>query len=313
MLFRSTRDRERKLIRKIEKTLELIDHDDYGFFFFFQAEDGIRRLEARPTATECIDCKTLAELKELRETDPETFAQEYQNNPTSGAMSVFSREEYQYISEEDIYYDKVDKKTYIKNKHVNVLLTTDLALSEKEGADYTVFMVTAMDDKSNLYVIEYERFRSADPYEQIDMLFFMMSKWGCEVLTMEQVAFQKTFKRMFEYEMEKRETFFYIHEISRQSMRKIFRIKSLKGPIKANKVFWQHHHVELEEELSQVTATSLGTHDDVIDCLADAWEVQVELYEDKEGPRAEVNTVAWAIEEGLFPTVAEQEEASMYS
>ena len=59
-----TRDRERKLIRKIEKTLELIDHDDYGFCETCGIEIGIRRLEARPTATECIDCKTLAELKE---------------------------------------------------------------------------------------------------------------------------------------------------------------------------------------------------------------------------------------------------------
>ena len=59
-----TRDRERKLIRKIEKTIELIDYDDYGFCETCGVEIGIRRLEARPTATECIDCKTLAELKE---------------------------------------------------------------------------------------------------------------------------------------------------------------------------------------------------------------------------------------------------------
>jgi DnaK suppressor protein len=59
-----TRDRERKLIKKIEKTLELIDKDDYGFCEACGIEIGIRRLEARPTATLCIDCKTLAELKE---------------------------------------------------------------------------------------------------------------------------------------------------------------------------------------------------------------------------------------------------------
>ena len=59
-----TRDRERKLIKKIEKTLELIDKDDYGYCDACGIEIGIRRLEARPTATLCIDCKTLAELKE---------------------------------------------------------------------------------------------------------------------------------------------------------------------------------------------------------------------------------------------------------
>ncbi|NWK72743.1 RNA polymerase-binding protein DksA [Acinetobacter cumulans] len=59
-----TRDRERKLIRKIEQSIEAIKNDDYGFCETCGIEIGLRRLEARPTATLCIDCKTLAEIKE---------------------------------------------------------------------------------------------------------------------------------------------------------------------------------------------------------------------------------------------------------
>lgn len=59
-----TRDRERKLIKKIDKTVDAIEADDYGFCDSCGVEIGIRRLEARPTATQCIDCKTLAEIKE---------------------------------------------------------------------------------------------------------------------------------------------------------------------------------------------------------------------------------------------------------
>jgi DnaK suppressor protein len=59
-----TRDRERKLIKKIDKTIEQIDADDYGYCDSCGVEIGIRRLEARPTATQCVDCKTLAEIKE---------------------------------------------------------------------------------------------------------------------------------------------------------------------------------------------------------------------------------------------------------
>jgi len=62
-----TRDRERKLIKKIDSTLELIEQDDYGFCDSCGVDIGIRRLEARPTATLCIDCKTLAEIKEKQE------------------------------------------------------------------------------------------------------------------------------------------------------------------------------------------------------------------------------------------------------
>lgn len=59
-----TRDRERKLIRKIDKAIDRLEDDDYGFCDDCGVEIGIRRLEARPTATQCIDCKTLAEIKE---------------------------------------------------------------------------------------------------------------------------------------------------------------------------------------------------------------------------------------------------------
>ena len=59
-----TRDRERKLIKKIDKTLIRVEDDDYGFCDQCGIEIGIRRLEARPTADLCVDCKTLDEIKE---------------------------------------------------------------------------------------------------------------------------------------------------------------------------------------------------------------------------------------------------------
>jgi DnaK suppressor protein len=58
------RDRERKLIWKIDEALERIEKDDYGYCDACGVEIGIRRLEARPTATLCIDCKTLDEIRE---------------------------------------------------------------------------------------------------------------------------------------------------------------------------------------------------------------------------------------------------------
>ena len=59
-----TRDRERKLIKKINETLVDIEEGDYGYCEACGIEIGIRRLEARPTATMCVDCKSLAEIKE---------------------------------------------------------------------------------------------------------------------------------------------------------------------------------------------------------------------------------------------------------
>jgi DnaK suppressor protein len=58
------RDRERKLIKKINDTLKNIDEDEYGYCMGCGEEIGLKRLQARPTATLCIDCKTLQEIKE---------------------------------------------------------------------------------------------------------------------------------------------------------------------------------------------------------------------------------------------------------
>lgn len=63
-----TRDRERKLIKKIEESLENLERGDYGYCETCGIEIGLRRLEARPTASQCIDCKTLDEIREKQVT-----------------------------------------------------------------------------------------------------------------------------------------------------------------------------------------------------------------------------------------------------
>ena len=58
------RDRERKLIKKINETIAKIDAEDYGYCESCGVEIGLDRMQARPTATMCIDCKTLEEIRE---------------------------------------------------------------------------------------------------------------------------------------------------------------------------------------------------------------------------------------------------------
>jgi len=58
------RDRERKLIKKIDESIDMLSDEDYGYCEICGVEIGVRRLEARPTANLCIDCKTLDEIRE---------------------------------------------------------------------------------------------------------------------------------------------------------------------------------------------------------------------------------------------------------
>ena len=62
-----TRERERKLLSKINESIDDLKSNDYGFCASFGIEIGIRRLEARPTATRCIDCKTIEEIHERQQ------------------------------------------------------------------------------------------------------------------------------------------------------------------------------------------------------------------------------------------------------
>ncbi|CAG0988597.1 RNA polymerase-binding transcription factor DksA [Rhodocyclaceae bacterium] len=58
------RDRERKLIKKIDESIARIEAGEYGYCDSCGVEIGLKRLEARPTATLCIDCKELEERRE---------------------------------------------------------------------------------------------------------------------------------------------------------------------------------------------------------------------------------------------------------
>src|SRR5580704_10112243 len=65
------RDRERKLLKKVEEALELINTKEYVYCEVCGVEIGLRRLEARPTATLCVDCKALEEIREKQKASDE--------------------------------------------------------------------------------------------------------------------------------------------------------------------------------------------------------------------------------------------------
>jgi DnaK suppressor protein len=58
------RDRERRLLTKIDEAIARIDDGSYGVCEDCGEEIGLKRLEARPVTTLCIDCKTLQETRE---------------------------------------------------------------------------------------------------------------------------------------------------------------------------------------------------------------------------------------------------------
>lgn len=245
----------------------------------------------------------VANLLALKGADEQTFAQEYQNNPSSGGMMVFNKTWYTHIQRQDI--EIRESAVFVFGKEVEVIITTDLAISEREGADYTVIMVSGMDKDGNLYVLDINRFRTSDIFDIINEIFVTAKTYHTDFVSIETVSFQRTIKKQIEREFDARNMSLYIEEMHRTRTTKMARIKSLQAPIKAGKIQWLDEFTDLEAELDNTTATRLPTHDDILDCLADAWELQVEKRTSTKRQTVEVNTMAWLIQQGRLPTYEE--------
>lgn len=59
----NARARDNKLLKSINESLGNIKSGDYGYCRECDAEIGVQRLQARPTTSRCVECKTVAELK----------------------------------------------------------------------------------------------------------------------------------------------------------------------------------------------------------------------------------------------------------
>lgn len=249
--------------------------------------------------------RSVEELLAIKEADPEAFSQEYQNNPSSGQMKVFRREWYRHYKPEDIQI--TPNGIYHLGDKLNVMLTSDFAVSEKQGSDYTVLLVSGMDHMNFLYLLEYTRFRTSDPYEMVKEMFLLVKKWGIEYVSIETNVFQQTFARTLEREMEKENMFFFVNEIHRPSTsNKLQRIKSIAPPVRLGKLLWLEDMVDFEDEMNQVTTTRLGKHDDVLDVVVDAYQLQTEETKDMEHEGAPPGSIEYLFEQGYHPTVAEQ-------
>ena len=248
------------------------------------------------------EMKPVSELLEIKKADPQTFAQEYQNNPVSGEMAVFKREWFNYFDKKDI---EVSNSTVsIKDKELNLMLHTDFAISEKEGSDYTVFTVSGMARDGSLYVLDMLRFRSSDIYDMIQELFKMIDKWYIDFLTMEKMILEKALNRQIEREQDLRRRYFHIESMARTKITKMARFKALQLPMRAGKVFFLPEFTVLEDEMLALTVTRLPPFDDCIDTLSDAWEMQNEFRKTNRREEPVVNTMAWAEKQGFIPLAA---------
>ena len=240
----------------------------------------------------------LDKLLKLRERNPISFSKEYQNNPAAGKAAVFNSEAFKHLNDE--YISVKDDDVYYKNELLRVMIHTDYAYTDKQSSDFTVYLASGMNKDGRLYVLDYLMFKTADEDVMIDELFDFCKQWRTNIVTMEDQVFQHVLTKIVQQQMNKRGYILYIKEMRRGSGSKLLRIKSLGAPIRLGQIYWSSRHNELESQLLEVTSSSLGRWDDIIDTLADAWRSQIEAREEDVESGPKINTYEWLIAQGVW-------------
>jgi predicted phage terminase large subunit-like protein len=196
----------------------------------------------------------LAKIKESYRSQGmiDVFFCEFMNEPLSDENAIFKKSYFKYYSDDEPLIKSLAK-----------FLTVDLAISEKESADYTVLMVTGIDALNQIYILEYVRERM-NPIETLEMFFKLAKKWNIQRAGIESVAYQRALQWFIEEEMRKRNEYYMIQELKADTDKER-RIRGLQPRYALGTVYHKAHMTELEEELLLFPKSA---HDDLSDALA---------------------------------------------
>lgn len=192
--------------------------------------------------------------KFINQGKPEGYSQEYLNEPFSEQASFFRRA------------DLVDYKPSDYDADKTFYCAVDLAVSQKETADRTVFMVAGVNTHGMVFIEEVVKGRF-DPLEVIDIFFQIVDKYSPAMFFVESGAIQKSIGPFLNEEQVKRNKFLSMKLVT-PAKDKQTRARSIAGRMKAGGVKFDKNsdwYPELEQELLQFPR---GKHDDQVDALA---------------------------------------------
>lgn len=156
--------------------------------------------------------------------------------------------------------------TELKLEDCSIYTTVDLAISQKESADYTVVCTVAVNPDNKWFILDID-FDRYDPSQTIDAIFRAVQKYRPLYVGVEKVAYQASVKHYLEKEMPKRNIWFTVKDLEASS-RKELRIATLQPRFKSGSVWFPMGAKFLTELESELQSFPKGLHDDLIDALA---------------------------------------------
>lgn len=186
---------------------------------------------------------------------PDVYSQEYLNVPLDESVAYFKRTDFENTNDED---KKLKLKYYV---------TADLAISEAERADYSVFIIGGMDEYRRLHIRQVIRERM-DGREIVDTLLTLQRLYDPEVVGIEEMQVSKSIGPFLREEMVRQNTYLNLHPLKHNGKDKIARARSIQARMRAKAVRFDKSgdwYAQFEEELTRFPR---DTHDDQVDAFA---------------------------------------------
>lgn len=200
----------------------------------------------------------LPALRKIKKTlAPRDWAALYQQNPQV---------------EEGAYFNKNMIRYYRSNppKYMDIYAAGDLAISKKEQADYTVFMVAGVDEHENIYILDEYRGRGWDADKIIDVMFEIHRKWKPRRFGLEKGHISMTMDSHLERRKKEEKLYdLVVEELPPGKADKELRARSIQGLMSLGKVFWPEGALWVDDHLNELLRFPNGVKDDRVD--ADAW------------------------------------------
>ena len=185
----------------------------------------------------------------------DVYSQEYLNEPIDDSIAYFRKVDFRDMSNDD------------RERRVNYYITADLAISESERADYSVFVVAGMDENRMLHIKNVIRDR-LDGREIVDTLISLQKAYDPEMIGIEQMQISKSIGPFLREEMIKHNCFINIKPLEHRNKDKIARARSIQARIRAGAIRFDKSadwYADFEEELCKFPR---GRKDDQVDAFA---------------------------------------------
>lgn len=194
-------------------------------------------------------------------------------------LKIMSNEDRLVLDDEIVYTNETDY--FLNKEHYNFYITTDIAVSEKQKADFSVIAVWCYDKDQNWILVD-GLIDRININTFIDELFRLVGEYGVSSVVMEKSATQKGFIDIIEKEMINRQQYFYLARDRgsseagfQMSTSKLARFNKVLPLFKLKKIMF-HKFIETRlmdkeglDELKSVTYSGIKSkHDDFVDAVS---------------------------------------------